>query len=382
MSGQRKVLLLFLAGGLLSVGSICQADEENQTLSAEPADGEDLARNWLRPGARSEQEEETDERVTCAQVACPSDVDPEAIESADIACDESCAASCKFREHCGAAPLNQLTRKRGPKSAYVINGTDAIYGEWPSFARLNLDINLDFLAKDKPVRTFCGAVLLSDRHVLTAAHCVIVTRESREFTAQIAPKPIAFTIRLGDHEVQRLDAQELKVGVKDLCVSRFHSPFINDWALLELDRPIRFNDYIQPACLPFEPVTRSGPKAVCYLVGAGKISSGLQTVTFPKFVQKMRVESVTCAGRGLSDLDRSRECWSLAPSNKGNACSGDSGGPILCLDSRRRWTVMGLVSYGRRGCEPFANGTSFFVATRLRTLLDDMKQQCNDTINF
>lgn len=31
---------------------------------------------------------------------------------------------------------------------------------------------------------------------------------------------------------------------------------------------------------------------------------------------------------------------------------GDSGGPLMLLDENNRWKVIGLVSWGRRGCDP------------------------------
>lgn len=59
--------------------------------------------------------------------------------------------------------------------------------------------------------------------------------------------------------------------------------------------------------------------------------------------------------------------------NKLNTFQGDSGGPLMLLDSDERWKVIGIVSWGRRGCNP-KFPTAF---TRVNHYLDWIKEHAN-----
>lgn len=66
----------------------------------------------------------------------------------------------------------------------ITGGIPAQPGKWPWMAAL---------ISNMAHRVFCGGVLITDRHVLTAAHCV--TRL----------KPREFRIRLGEYDFSRLN---------------------------------------------------------------------------------------------------------------------------------------------------------------------------------
>lgn len=49
---------------------------------------------------------------------------------------------------------------------------------------------------------------------------------------------------------------------------------------------------------------------------------------------------------------------------------GDSGGPLLCMDSSRRWSVVGIVSWGQECGKAFAPG----VFTKVPVFVDLIKE--------
>ena len=276
--------------------------------------------------------------------------------------------TCKWSEICGRAPMNQLSSSSN-RLPYIVNGEDQMYGEWPQFARI--------LTVVFGIPSLCGGVLISPRHVLTAAHCVT-------FLDDEIMRHDDIEVILGEHFTLAKDIHERKLNVKRVCRAKKYSTLNelgtadNDYAILELEQDVTFNDHIQPACLPWKSDFKTrGSSSRCFVVGMGTSSwiSKDQPI-FPKIIQKMRVEQVSCGRWDILSSDKSRICYTKANSEPGDSCSGDSGGPILCLDAQRRWQVAGLVSYGTTRCdgaEPFG---WVGVYTRVDGLLDDIVDDC------
>lgn len=278
--------------------------------------------------------------------------------------------ACKYEKTCGVADKNPLTPK-GSQTGYMNGGEDQIYGEFPSFARLTLDI--------PDLGTgMCGGVLISNRHVLTAQHC-LRTPKLDEFVPTEKLKNSEIKVILGDHERSTTDKYEVQFNVKEICHSRkFADPMSGsryDFAVITLDKNVTFNDYVQPACLPHKPLPLK-PSTKCFVVGVGVIeysASGLHK--FAEKVQKMRVERVTCKNWGIRHDDRSRHCFTKSLA-KGDTCGGDSGGPVLCLNSDKRWTAMGMVSYGSHACDGLESVGWTAVYTRIPALMKEIQQDC------
>lgn len=83
----------------------------------------------------------------------------------------------------------------------------------------------------------CAGALISDRYVLTAAHCL-----NRE------PPAI---VRFGEHSIRSEDAGQVDVPVESTVVHPEYSAsaVYNDIALIKLSEPVTFNRLVQPACL-------------------------------------------------------------------------------------------------------------------------------------
>lgn len=227
----------------------------------------------------------------------------------------------------------------------IVGGRDADTHEWPWMAAL--------------LRTgstqYCGGVLISDRHVLTAAHCV------EGFTAD------SITVRLGEYNFDEND-ETSTLDYKPSSIQKHlgynTTTFVNDIAILSLPQPVTFNTDVRPVCLPTpgpiyeaEEPTVTGWGTIYY---GGPVSQTLQEVTIPVWNNKdcddtyeqTIVDTVLCAGAKTGGKD---------------SCQGDSGGPLLLQQGvERRWTVIGVVSWGIRCAEPGFPG----VYTRVNRYLD------------
>lgn len=130
-----------------------------------------------------------------------------------------------------------------------------------------------------------------------------------------------------------------------------------DVALVELDTPVTFTNYILPVCLPDPSVTfETGMK--CWVTGWGSPSEQ-DRLPNPRILQKLAVPIIDTPKCNLlysKDTESDFQpktikddmlCAGFAEGKK-DACKGDSGGPLVCLVDQS-WLQAGVISWGE-GC--------------------------------
>lgn len=234
-----------------------------------------------------------------------------------------------------------------------VDGGDRIHGgtatdidEFPWVALL------EYTTK-KGKNFYCGGVLINNRYVLTAAHCV----KGKELTAAIQ----LTGVRLGEWDLRnKTDCQEAlcsgpptDVAIEETVAHKGYNPLNpsqhNDIALVRLAQPVQFSRFVKPICLPFDfsPNYEVGDKFD--VAGWGKTEIGTDSQVKLKVKVPVRPKS-DCIQRyqreGLS-IGSDQFC---AGGEKGkDSCKGDSGGPIMSR-SGRNWYAMGVVSFGPSPC--------------------------------
>ncbi|KAJ2949705.1 hypothetical protein O0L34_g15637 [Tuta absoluta] len=127
----------------------------------------------------------------------------------------------------------------------IMGGHDAFPKEFPHMGAVgwkSSDPNRDW-------KFMCGSTLISSKFALTAAHCS--SADSRDTTiSDVLPKIVRFgvedIVNLFDFDHSATDRNISKIHVHP----QYKSPIkYFDIALLELDEPITFNKFVQPACL-------------------------------------------------------------------------------------------------------------------------------------
>ncbi|CAL1278302.1 unnamed protein product [Larinioides sclopetarius] len=149
----------------------------------------------------------------------------------------------------------------------VVGGQVAEKGGWPWMAVV-------FVEKRNGARSpDCGGALVTDRHVVTAAHCVVTGRGSTTMN------PNQLSVRLGAHDLRQSNEPDaLDIPVEAVRRHEQFDPrtYKNDIAVLRLSRPVQFSNHTSPVCLPFDSLTNED------LTGKTSTVTGFGTTSFSK----------------------------------------------------------------------------------------------------
>ncbi|KAL5292443.1 hypothetical protein ACFFRR_011330 [Megaselia abdita] len=216
-------------------------------------------------------------------------------------------------------------------STRLVGGKETLKGKYPWLAALGYRTpNIQFL---------CSGSLITNRHVLTSAHCITDT--------------LSF-VRLGAHNLASFEPESIDALISE---SLTHEQFdlkstMNDIAIIVLAQIIQFTDRISTICLPSEPDLQqdfigynpfvAGWGAVQY---NGPTSNVLQEIQVPIVSLLQCMESYKTIYKTITFNDR----FICAGNGLNDACQGDSGGPLMYPRTNGNsvsFYVIGIVSFG------------------------------------
>lgn len=222
--------------------------------------------------------------------------------------------------------------------AQIINGEDAKECDWIWQVQL----------KNPSGNVICGGSLISEKWILTAAHCTFGKMGASDLEVSIGNY-----IRVGSSS-----------GAKARSVARIvHHPSFNarwlrnDVSLLELSSPIALGGCIGTVCLPEAdaPVTEG---TECWITGWGTTKIGWGQEAYAQNLQEAKLTTVNDAectdAYPKYTISEDMVCANAQKSDGQfiDACHGDYGGPLVCQRSGA-WYIHGVSSFSY-GC---ARGT-------------------------
>ncbi|RXN31069.1 complement factor D-like protein [Labeo rohita] len=195
----------------------------------------------------------------------------------------------------------------------IVNGTEAKPHSRPYMVSLQ-----------KGCKHVCGGFLISDRFVMTAAHCMMKNQK--------------LTTVFGAHDLTKNE------GSVCIEVKSYHkhpdfniSTFQNDIMLLRLEKEVKQNDNVKMISIP----TQEGdikPDSACSVAGWGRLSlKGKESKRLMEADVKIIINTA-CMNKWKNYYSASQM---MCVYGNGGRCSGDSGGPLICGD-----TAVGITSLG------------------------------------
>ncbi|XP_058522638.1 transmembrane protease serine 11G-like [Ochotona princeps] len=209
-----------------------------------------------------------------------------------------------------------------PSMERIADGEIAKKADWPWQASLQMD-----------GVHFCGASLISEEWLITAAHCFDTYKNPKLWMASFGT---TLSPPLMRRNVQSIIVHENYAAHK-------HE---DDIAVVKLSTPVLYSEEVHRVCLPdaaFEVL----PKNKVFVTGWGALKAN---GPFPNALRQVEIEIIS------NDVCNQVKVYGGAVSSgmicagfltgRLDACEGDSGGPLVIARNRNIWYLIGIVSWG------------------------------------
>jgi trypsin len=229
------------------------------------------------------------------------------------------------------------------QQTFIVGGDDARIGEFP------FQVSIQYKNGDH----FCGGTLIRTNWVLTAAHCLDISKERIE-------------VLVGLHDRRNKQDAEIFSVKRMIKHKKYNKQDIEfDIALIELQGHSKYS----PIELNSEDIEFSSfDSPMAWVSGWGVIREGANFL--PYVLQKVQLPLVNfelCNSKSFYNgkLKNHMICAGFKNGGK-DSCQCDSGGPLFLITENFKTLQIGIVSYGE-GC---ARPQKFGVYTKVSSFLD------------
>ncbi|XP_049806154.1 venom serine protease-like [Schistocerca nitens] len=211
------------------------------------------------------------------------------------------------------------------KQTRIVNGKETGVNEYPMMAGL-VDLEQE--------QVVCGASIISTRHAVTAAHCLLL------YTAD------TLALLVGDHNIATgTDTDKAALYRLQQLVAHpdyEDSTHLNDIGVVRVVGQITYNVAVGPVCLPFLYTYTDFQGVTVQALGWGTTSFG------GPLSDVLMETNLTVISPSACDSNAATAEYRVCTYRNGtDACQSDSGGPLLWQDPySMRLQLVGIISYG------------------------------------
>jgi len=229
---------------------------------------------------------------------------------------------------------SQICGRKFVRKGKIVGGGVASYGEWPWQVSLRQYKNGQFKHK-------CGAAILTNKWIITAAHCV----------KDISPSNLM--VRVGEYHVLNKNEAHPHIDrrISKVVTHKLFDKFTYEYdiALLQMHgSPVKYMPNIIPICLPSSNNNLVGQRG--WVTGWGRLSEFGQISPVLREVNLPIISNSQCMKmyRNSGQNEWIPKIFICAGTSSGgqDSCEGDSGGPLVVQGKDGRWQLAGIISWG------------------------------------
>lgn len=216
----------------------------------------------------------------------------------------------------------------------IVNGRKVLRDKMPWIVFVRTLFRLD----ETSTTMFCSGSIVSHSYIVTASHCLTLLHGG-----------------LPTSVVVYYNSSKTGDGPK-VNVMRYarHPDFIlavyaNDIAILQLEKPLKFDKFVSPVCLPRKPLNIARKRLL--IAGWGQTDEGGRDSEQLRYITKKELPFKKCKPmlHGEAQMKLNESIVICTSARNKDACMGDSGGPMTTWNERGRSVLVGIVSFGY-GC--------------------------------